>query len=48
MVLYYENGEIKETGTYKNDLKNGIFKFFNKNGEVEKIEVYENGKLVEN
>ncbi len=42
----YPNGRIKEEGPWTNGERNGVFKFFNKKGELEKLEKYENGVLV--
>lgn len=41
----HTNGRIKEEGNYTNGLRNGVFKFYNKKGELEKVEKYENGVL---
>ena len=42
----YPDGLIKEDGNWANGLRNGVFKFFNKKGELEKLEKYEDGVLV--
>jgi uncharacterized protein len=39
-VEFYEGGSIKLEGFYQRDLKNGVFKYFNKRGDLEKIEKY--------
>lgn len=39
------NGVVKEEGNYTNGLRNGVFKFYTRKGELERIEVYENGEL---
>lgn len=44
----HPNGKPKEEGNWTNNLRNGVFKFFNKKGELEKMEKYENGWLVTN
>lgn len=41
----HANGLVKEEGNYTNGQRNGVFKFFTRKGELEKIEVYENGML---
>jgi uncharacterized protein len=41
----HTNGRVKEEGNWTNGLRNGIFKFYNKKGELEKVEKYENGTL---
>ncbi len=35
-------------GFYKNGLLDGEWKFYSKNGSLEKIEKYKNGMMVEN
>lgn len=42
----YENGSIKEEGNYNNGLRNGIFKFFDRKGDLERMEKYIDGVLV--
>ncbi len=42
----YPDGLIKEDGNWANGLRNGVFKFFNKKGDLEKLEKYEDGVLV--
>jgi antitoxin component YwqK of YwqJK toxin-antitoxin module len=44
----HPNGVVREEGNWTNGLRNGVFKFFNKKGELERIENYENGELVVN
>lgn len=44
----YLNGIIKEEGNWTNDKRNGVFKFFNKKGELDHMEKYENGVLITN
>ncbi len=43
---YYENGKIRISGNYKDDLKTGTWKYFDENGKMIKTETYEKGKLV--
>ncbi|MFN0031334.1 MAG: toxin-antitoxin system YwqK family antitoxin [Flavobacteriales bacterium] len=42
----YANGQLKEEGPWTNGLRNGIFKFFDKKGDLDKMEKYDNGELV--
>ena len=44
----HPNGVIKEEGNWTSDKRNGVFKFFNKKGELERMEKYENGVLISN
>jgi antitoxin component YwqK of YwqJK toxin-antitoxin module len=44
-LSYYENGEIKEKGYYKNGEKNGVFYYFSENGKILKEILYVNGLL---
>jgi len=44
--MYPDNKTIKEEGNYTNGLRNGIFKFYNKYGNLDKLEKYEDGVLV--
>lgn len=43
----YDNGLLKEEGNYSNGLRNGVFKFFDKKGNLEKMEKYIDGVLVD-
>lgn len=43
---YFEDGTIKEIGTYRYTKKNGEWKEFNHHGELKRICVYKSGKLV--
>jgi antitoxin component YwqK of YwqJK toxin-antitoxin module len=44
---YYENGKIKIHGNYKNDKKDGDWKFYDEQGKLIKTEKYLNGELVQ-
>ncbi|MDD5570141.1 MAG: toxin-antitoxin system YwqK family antitoxin [Bacteroidales bacterium] len=46
--FYYDNGNIKIECFYLNDLKNGIYKEFAENGNLLKIEKYQNDSLLIN
>lgn len=37
---FYPNGALKMAGTYRNGLKHGYFKYYDKEGNLEKIEKY--------
>jgi len=41
----YENGSLKVEGNYANGLRNGIFKFFDRKANLEKMEKYVDGVL---
>lgn len=43
----YPIGNVKEEGNWTNGLRNGVFKFFEKNGKLQKMEKYEMGELIE-
>lgn len=42
----YPLGNVKEEGNWTNGLRNGIFKFYTKRGDLDRIEKYENGILI--
>ena len=46
-VEYWGNSKIKEEGNWTNGVRNGLFKFYNKKGDLDRIEVYRGGELVE-
>lgn len=45
-IDFHDNMMVKYEGTYMNDLKNGIFKSFDKKGDLKKIEKFRDGVLV--
>lgn len=45
---FYSNNIIKESGRYRNGIKDGYFKYYDKEGNLTKIEKYRNGLLEEN
>lgn len=44
---FYPSGVVKEDGTWKDDKKNGIFRWLGPEGIVMKMEVWKNGELVQ-
>jgi uncharacterized protein len=44
---FYDNFQIKEEGYYVNGKKNGVFKFYKRDGKLDKMLMYNNGELVE-
>ena len=42
---YYETGEIKEKGNYKNDVKDGKSFIYKKDGTIKKIITYIFGEI---
>jgi antitoxin component YwqK of YwqJK toxin-antitoxin module len=42
---YYDNGNFKYKGSYKNSIQSGISKWYYPNGQIEKSSMYENGYL---
>lgn len=45
-ISYHSNGMVHVEGTYMNDKKNGIFKTFDKNGDLISLEKFREGELV--
>lgn len=45
--IFYDNDIVKEEGFYLNGKKDGFFKYFDKEGSLEKLEKYVNGNIVE-
>jgi antitoxin component YwqK of YwqJK toxin-antitoxin module len=45
-INYHRIGIIAEEGTYMNDKKNGIFKYYDRKGELIGLEKYRDGELV--
>ena len=45
-ITYWDNGNIKRQGIWKNGKAIGLFKFFNIDGKIIKIEFWKNGKMV--
>ena len=41
---YYENGNIRTEGTYKNDIMVGVIKEYNEDGTLKSERTYVNGK----
>lgn len=42
----YEDGSLQLEGNWARGMKNGVFKFYNRKGELEKLELYEDDVLV--
>ncbi len=45
LTFYFINGNIHATGLYEDDLKTGIWKYYKKDGSLDHIEEYINGRL---
>jgi len=43
---FWVNGNLRFEGSYKNDKRDGFFKFYDLNGNFEKVEKYVNGELI--
>ena len=43
---YHENGKLKVSGQYRDNLKHGDWKYFDERGTLTKTEKYESGRLV--
>jgi len=46
-VEYWDYQKTKEEGNWTNGVRNGLFKFFKRNGDLDRIEVYRGGELIE-
>jgi antitoxin component YwqK of YwqJK toxin-antitoxin module len=44
---YYENGKLQISGWFKNDNKDGVWKYYDEHGKLTKTETYVNGELQE-
>jgi antitoxin component YwqK of YwqJK toxin-antitoxin module len=42
--VYFPNGSVQWTGTYKNDVENGTWKYYWENGKLKSEQNYINGK----
>tara|TARA_B110000014_G_C19729925_1_gene381194 strand:- start:157 stop:300 length:144 start_codon:yes stop_codon:yes gene_type:complete len=47
LEFFYENGQLRSKGNYKNEKKEGLWEHFDEEGELTKSETWENGKLIE-
>ena len=47
-IEYYENGNVWYETPYENDEKHGVEKWYDKNGNVIRKILYENGELKKN
>ena len=45
-VEYWSEGKMKEEGNWTQGKRNGVFRFFKRNGDLDKIEEYVDGNLV--
>jgi len=43
---FWENGNLKEEGTFQNDKKNGYFKYYDDSGNFKYVEKYDNDNLI--
>jgi antitoxin component YwqK of YwqJK toxin-antitoxin module len=42
--VFFANGNLQWTGTYKNEVENGVWKYFHENGTLKSEQQYVNGK----
>jgi antitoxin component YwqK of YwqJK toxin-antitoxin module len=42
--VYFPNGQLQWTGTYKNDLEHGVWRYYYENGKIKSDQNYANGK----
>ena len=47
-MTFHENGNTFREGKHKDDAEDGIIKIYNEDGSLQKEEIYEGGKLIEN
>lgn len=45
-MSFWPNGRVREEGPFARGLKEGVFKLFNRNGDLERTETYKRGKRV--
>ncbi len=45
-VTYYENGQKESDGNYKEGKADGLWTYWDKDGNITKTETYSNGELV--
>ena len=46
-VVFYDNGQLQEKTNYKDGKQDGLWEFFDRNGNLTKTETWENGEVVE-
>lgn len=44
-LMFHENGQMKSKVTYKDNVPSSNWIYYNKDGEKERIDIYENGKF---
>ena len=44
---YHQNGQLKESLIYKNDIKDGFFELYDENGDSKEKGIYKNGEIIE-
>ncbi|MFZ4784564.1 MAG: toxin-antitoxin system YwqK family antitoxin [Flavobacteriales bacterium] len=42
--VFFANGNLQWTGTYKNEMENGVWKYYYENGKLKSEQNYTNGK----
>ncbi|MFY0672775.1 MAG: hypothetical protein JXQ87_05200 [Bacteroidia bacterium] len=47
VAYYYENGNLRSEGEYKNDKRNGLWRDYDVQGNITSEKIYEHGKQVE-
>lgn len=45
-MLFHPNGQLAEEGNFMNNKRNGIFKFYDRKGDLLRLEKYRDGELV--
>ena len=43
---YYENGQLKNKGTYKNNVPDGVWEEYDKSGRLKSKTTYKNGEIL--
>ena len=46
-MTFWPNGRVRKEGSYERDREEGVFKYFSRNGDLERTETYRRGELVE-
>jgi len=47
IIGYYQNGQVKSDGVYRNDKKNGSHKRYYENGKIRIEKIYKDDELID-
>ena len=45
--FYYDNGQLRYEGTYKNGKRDGPYKYYNENGQLQEEGNYKDDELID-